>query len=189
MGARPLARQLTPEVDRVELLIDGGTVVDGTGAPGFAGSVAVSGGLLRIPPEGVEQPVAERVIDARGRVVAPGLIDLHSHSGLMILADPLHEPKVRQGVTTEIVGVDGLSYVPLPSQADLDAPVEMNAGLDGAPAVAIDWINDRGRLADGLAADIVVFDSATVRSNATYDEPRRYPDGDRLRDRQRYRRG
>ena len=49
----------------------------------------------------------------------------------MILADPRHEPKVRQGVTTEIIGVDGLSYAPLPSQADLDALIEMNAGLDG----------------------------------------------------------
>ena len=48
-----------------------------------------------------------RRIDATGKVVAPGFIDLHSHSGLMILAEPRHEPKVRQGVTTEIVGVDG----------------------------------------------------------------------------------
>ena len=42
-------------------------------------------------------------------VVAPGFIDLHSHSGLHILAEPRHEPKVRQGVTTEVIGVDGLS--------------------------------------------------------------------------------
>ena len=58
---------------------------------------------------------ATRLIDATGKVVAPGFIDLHSHSGLMILADPRHEPKVRQGVTTEIIGVDGLSYAPMPS--------------------------------------------------------------------------
>ena len=57
----------------------------------------------------------------------------------MILADPRHEPKVRQGVTTEMIGVDGLSYAPLPGQADLDALIEMNAGLDGAPDIGADW--------------------------------------------------
>ncbi len=79
------------------------------------------------------------MIDATDKVVAPGFIDLHSHAGLMVLADPRHEPKVRQGVTTEIVGVDGLSYAPLPSQQDLDALIEMNAGLDGAPDVGASW--------------------------------------------------
>jgi len=64
----------------------------------------------------------------------------------MILADPRHEPKVRQGVTTEIVGVDGLSYAPLPSQADLDALIEMNAGLDGAPGITADWSSVGGYL-------------------------------------------
>ena len=63
--------------------------------------------------------------------VAPGFIDLHSHSGLMIFADPRHEPKVRQGITTEVIGVDGLSYAPIPDSADLEALVHMNSGLDG----------------------------------------------------------
>ena len=48
--------------------------------------------------------------------MSPGFIDLHWHSGLMIFADPLHEPKVRQGVTTEVIGVDGLSYAPSPTR-------------------------------------------------------------------------
>ena len=51
----------------------------------------------------------------------------------MILAEPRHEPKVRQGVTTEVIGVDGLSYAPMPDRGDLDALIQMNAGLDGAP--------------------------------------------------------
>ena len=58
------------------------------------------------------RPAASRAIDATGLVVAPGFIDLHSHGGLVILADPRHEPKVRQGVTTEVVGVDGNGYAP-----------------------------------------------------------------------------
>ena len=116
-----------------DILITGGTIVDGTGAPGRPGTVAVKGGRVRILDAEAEPPSAARTIDATGQVVAPGFIDLHSHSALMILADPHHGPKVRQGVTTEVVGVDGLSYVPYPNPADLQAMVHMNAGLDGDP--------------------------------------------------------
>ncbi len=124
---------------RVDVLISGGTVVDGTGAPGYAADVAISADRLRVVPDGHDLDAA-RTIDATGKVVTPGFIDLHSHSGLMILAEPRHEPKVRQGVTTEIVGVDGLSYAPLPTRADVDALVEMNAGLDGRPdGLSTDW--------------------------------------------------
>jgi len=123
-----------------ELLIENGTVVDGTGAPGHAANVAIRDGRLQMLDGGAEASAA-RTIDATGLVVAPGFIDLHSHSGMMIFADPRHEPKVRQGVTTEVIGVDGLSYAPMPSEADLDALVHMNAGLDGAPPEARphDW--------------------------------------------------
>ena len=124
---------------KVDVLIRGGNVVDGTGEPGYAADVAISGDRLRLV-RGGDLPEATRTIDATGKVVAPGFIDLHSHSGLMILAEPRHEPKVRQGVTTEIVGVDGLSYAPMPSTADLVALVEMNAGLDGRPdGLSTDW--------------------------------------------------
>src|SRR3954447_17019345 len=102
----------------VDILISGGTVIDGSGAAGYAADVAVTGHTLRVVQRGQEL-AAGRVIDATGQIVAPGFIDLHSHSGLMILAEPRHEPKVRQGVTTEIVGVDGLSYAPLPSSERL----------------------------------------------------------------------
>ena len=126
-----------------ETLIENGTLVDGTGAPGRPGSLAIRDGRLRVIEAGLaanaEDEEPGRRIDASGMVVAPGFIDLHSHSGLMILAEPLHEPKVRQGVTTEVIGVDGLSYAPLPSRRDLDALAEMNAGLDGLPDVARDW--------------------------------------------------
>jgi N-acyl-D-amino-acid deacylase len=141
------------DVSGVELLISGGTIVDGTGAAGWAGELAVDDGRIRVLGPDDERPNAACTIDAIGKVVAPGFIDLHSHSALMILADPQHGPKVRQGVTTELVGVDGLSYVPFPDPDDLQAMVHMNAGLDGDPrddegargtagngrATAIDW--------------------------------------------------
>ena len=126
---------------RFDLLIDGGPIVDGTGAPGFAGAVAIVGDRLRDRP-GPRRRGGDRgrtAIDAAGRVIAPGFIDLHSHSGLMILAEPRHEPKVRQGVTTEVIGVDGLSYAPIDTRDHLAELVEMNAGLDGHPDIKLDW--------------------------------------------------
>jgi len=139
----------------VDLLITGGIIVDGTGAAGRAGTVIVEAGRIRIVEAGDELPgaerTAERTIDARGKVVAPGFIDLHSHSALMILADPHHGPKVRQGVTTEVVGVDGLSYVPFPNPDDLRAMVHMNAGLDGDPR---DDEGARGVAGEGRATTI-----------------------------------
>jgi N-acyl-D-amino-acid deacylase len=122
----------------VDLLLEGGTIVDGTGAPGRPGLVAVTGDriVLPAPTDAVE---AARIVDVSRHVVAPGFIDLHSHGGLVILAEPRHEPKVRQGVTTELIGVDGNGYAPFPDPADLHAFVVLNGGLDGRPDIAFDW--------------------------------------------------
>ena len=126
--------------DSIEILITGGTLVDGTGAPGRPGTVVIAGDRLRLLPEDAPLPTAARTIDAAGKVVAPGFIDLHSHGGLVILADPRHEPKVKQGITTELVGVDGLSYAPFLDNEDLQQLRAMNAGLDGDPeGLAFDW--------------------------------------------------
>ena len=128
------------EMESCDLLITNGAIVDGTGSPSRHGTIAIKDGRLTLLAAGAPHPAQiGRVIDAGGKVVGPGFIDLHSHAGLMILADPRHEPKVRQGVTTEIIGVDGLSYAPLPAQSDLDALIEMNAGLDGAPDIGASW--------------------------------------------------
>ncbi len=126
--------------DSVDLLILGGTIVDGTGAAGRPGAVLVEGERLRILAPDATLPGHEaRTIDAKDRIVAPGFIDLHSHGGLVILAEPRHEPKVRQGVTTEIVGVDGNGFAPFRRQEDLDAFVQLDSGLDGRPDIDYDW--------------------------------------------------
>ena len=122
-----------------DLVIHGGTIVDGSGDPGHTGTVLVANGRLEVRTADADVPPAARTIDAEGLVVAPGFIDLHSHSGLWLLHEPEDEPKVRQGVTTEVIGVDGLSYAPLSRGEDLGALVRMNAGLDGRPDVALDW--------------------------------------------------
>ena len=123
----------------LDLLIANGLIVDGTGNPGYYGAVGVEGERLRILRGSLDGVDAARVLDARGRVVCPGFIDMHAHSGLVILAEPAHEPKVRQGVTTELIGVDGNGYAPFPSREDLLEFVVLNAGLDGRPDIAFDW--------------------------------------------------
>ena len=126
--------------DSVDLVIAGGLIVDGTGAAPRPGSVVVEGDRMRLLPEDAPLPDhAGRRIDATDRVVSPGFIDLHSHGGLVILAEPLHEPKVRQGVTTEIVGVDGNGFAPFERHEDLLAFVEFDSGLDGRPDLDYDW--------------------------------------------------
>ena len=71
---------------------------------------------------------AERVIDATGYVVCPGFVDVHSHAGLTILGAPHHDPKVRQGVTTELVGIDGISHAPFKSQEELHRYIWLDSG-------------------------------------------------------------
>ncbi len=123
----------------LDLLIRDGLIIDGTGNPGFYGAVGVEGERVRILRGDLSAVEAARVIDARGRVVCPGFIDMHAHSGLVMLAEPRHEPKVRQGVTTELIGIDGNSYAPFTSEEDFQRFVAINSGLDGNPRLPGRW--------------------------------------------------
>src|SRR6267142_479126 len=101
------------------LLLRGGSVVDGSGAPARRADVAVEGErIAAVAPALAGQ--ADRVIDATGKVVSPGFIDMHSHSDLFYFACPSAESKVRQGVTTEVVGMCSFSQAPLrPDQREI----------------------------------------------------------------------
>ena len=123
----------------MDILITGGLVVDGSGNPGFYGAVGVEGDRVRLVRGDVSGVDAGRVLDASGKVVCPGFIDVHAHSGLVILSDPRHEPKVHQGVTTELIGVDGNSYAPFKSHDDFLKFVRLNSGLDGDPDLPGRW--------------------------------------------------
>lgn len=93
-----------------DYLIRGARIVDGSGAPWFYGDVAVSGGV--IAAVGPIRGNARNEIDAGGLVLSPGFIDSHSHSDHPLLVNPLAESKVRQGVTTEVIGQCGASAAP-----------------------------------------------------------------------------
>ncbi|WP_300465261.1 D-aminoacylase [Desulfobacula sp.] len=120
----------------MKLLIKNGTIIDGTGNPGVQTDIAVSGTRISaigsIPPEGFD-----RIMDARGKVVCPGFIDTHSHSDLQILLDPQVPPKIYQGITTEILGQDGIAMAPLPVLF-IESWRKNLAGLSGETD-AIDW--------------------------------------------------
>ena len=109
-------RETQPKYD---LLIKGGHIIDGSGSPWFEGEVAVKAGKIAAVGRLVN-PTARRVIDATGLVVAPGFIDLHTHSDYTLLVDGDGQSKIRQGVTTEIIGEDA-SAGPFtsPSQPDV----------------------------------------------------------------------
>ncbi|MBA3968831.1 MAG: amidohydrolase family protein, partial [Gemmatimonadetes bacterium] len=104
--------------ERYDLMITGGTVLDGTGAPGFRADVAIRGDrIVRVSREPLPAGSAARVVDASGKIVAPGFIDLHAHLD-PLLRLPGAESLVRQGVTTALGGPDGGSPWPLGSYLD-----------------------------------------------------------------------
>ena len=123
----------------LDILIENGLIIDGTGNPGYYGSVGVDEDTVTVFRGNVQDVEAVRTIDATGLTVCPGFIDMHAHSGLVLLSDPSHEPKVRQGITTELIGVDGNSYAPFRSQEDFRRFVELNSGLDGNPPLPGSW--------------------------------------------------
>ena len=102
-----------------DLLIRGGLLIDGTGAPGRVGDVAIRDGRISAVGENLPGEAA-KVIDARSLAVAPGFIDIKTHSDFTLPINPRAESKVRQGVTTEIVGHCGFSVAPaLAGKVDL----------------------------------------------------------------------
>ena len=102
-----------------DILIRGGTLYDGSGKPGKPADLAIAGGrIAELGP--ALAGAAERVIDAAGLAVTPGFIDIKTHSDFTLPINPKAESKVRQGVTTEIIGHCGFSVAPvLPGKTQL----------------------------------------------------------------------
>ncbi|WP_380161285.1 amidohydrolase family protein [Kineococcus sp. R86509] len=121
----------------MNLVVRGATIVDGTGRPGRRGDALVVDG--RIAELGdVGTTAGARELRADGLVLSPGFIDMHAHSDLAVVTDPQHLAKTTQGVTTEVVGQDGLSYAPVDAAA-LAVLRDQLAGWNGIPDDDLGW--------------------------------------------------
>ncbi len=134
-----------------DLLIRGGHIIDGTGNPWFAGDVGIRGDRIAAVGD-LSGARATREIDARGLVVSPGFIDMHTHSDLTLLADGNAESKVREGVTLDVIG-ESTSVAP----------------RDGLPEAAGTWTTFTGYW-KALAAKGI---SMNVISEVSFEQIRR----------------
>lgn len=131
-----------------DLLIVNGTIVDGSGSAAFSGDIAVKGDII-VALGQLSGERSKKVIDAKGLTVAPGFIDTHSHSDYALLADGTAQSKIRQGVTTELLG-ESLSA----------GPVEGKAPRGGSFGVKVDW-QTLGQYFDRLERDGISLNVAS----------------------------
>src|SRR6266480_3394459 len=117
-----------------DLIVRGGTVVDGTGEPAVAADVAVDGG--RITQVGRVEGDAAGVIDATGKLVTPGFVDVHTHFDGQVTWDPLLTPTCWHGVTTVVMGNCGVGFAPAqPSKHDW--LIGLMEGVEDIPGAAL----------------------------------------------------
>jgi N-acyl-D-amino-acid deacylase len=125
------------------VLISNAILVDGTGAPRRPADVVVRGGLIaEIASALSSEPGGsgpDRAIDATGLVLSPGFIDMHAHSDLQLLTHPANYAKISQGVTTELLGQDGLSYAPVDDVTLTGVRQQIAGWNDNPPDFDFSW--------------------------------------------------
>ena len=119
-----------------DILIRNCKIYDGTGSTPSSGDILIKGDRIEAVGR-FESTEVSRIIEARGMAASPGFIDTHTHSDGKLLEDPQHANNLRQGVTTEILGQDGLSYAPL-SKENYLANRKYLSGILGLPPAELD---------------------------------------------------
>lgn len=117
-----------------DLVIRGGTIVDGTGAPRFIGDVAIDGD--RITQVGGKAGPAKRDVQAEGRIVAPGWVDVHTHYDGQATWDPVLAPSVWHGATTILFGNCGVGFAPV-RKRDHQALIDLMEGVEDIPGITL----------------------------------------------------
>ncbi len=122
-----------------KILIRNAAIVDGTGQPQYLGDVVISAGSIaevgKISPQ---SDVFGEIIDADGLTLSPGFIDMHSHSDLIQLIKPEASAKICQGITTELLGQDGLGVAPIAAMLTGEYRQHI-AGILGDPEIDWSW--------------------------------------------------
>lgn len=121
------------------ILFSGGSIVDGTGSDPRFGDVLVEGTKIARVTDGQERLKADRVVNLSGLTIAPGFIDMHTHSDLQLLCNPDHTAKLSQGVTTEVLGQDGLSYAPVDDETLQELRRQISGWNDDPPGFDWNW--------------------------------------------------
>jgi N-acyl-D-aspartate/D-glutamate deacylase len=119
-----------------DLVITGGTVVDGTGGPPRLADVAVDGDTITAVGNGAEVGGGKRIIDADGAVVTPGFVDVHTHYDGQATWDERMTPSAWHGVTTVVMGNCGVGFAPVRA-SDHDVLVELMEGVEDIPGTAL----------------------------------------------------
>jgi N-acyl-D-amino-acid deacylase len=119
-----------------DLVINGGWVVDGIGGPAFRSDVGIDGDTISAIGPALS---GRRTLDASGCLVAPGFVDMHSHSDLDLLQNPTADAKLMQGVVTEVIGQDGLSYAPVDDESLAVIGTQTAAWNGELAAVNAEW--------------------------------------------------
>ncbi|MBA7578099.1 N-acyl-D-aspartate deacylase [subsurface metagenome] len=121
-----------------DILIKNGKIISGSGNSWYYGDIAIENNKIIKISRFSKEITASKIIDAEGLYVAPGFIDGHSHSDLFILIEPLAEQKIMQGITTENVGMDGMSVAPI-DEMNIATWKKHLSGLDGNPEIEWNW--------------------------------------------------